>query len=63
MDVYELSTLLKDKTNGLDMDLDPVVSENLGAILLCFGEIEHEPRYGERVPEETEEEKRVRVIA
>lgn len=36
--------------------------ENLGSILLCFGEIEHELFYGERVPPETNEEKRDREI-
>lgn len=43
--------------------MEPIIQENLGAILLCFGEIEHEPRYGERIPEETEEEKRARLVA
>ena len=32
----------------------------MGSILLCFGEIEHELRYGERVPPETEEDKKER---
>ena len=45
------------------MDIDPVLQENLGAILLCFGEIEHELKYGERIPEDTEDEKRARVVA
>lgn len=30
-------------------------------MLLCFGEVEHELRYGERVPEETEEERRAKI--
>lgn len=63
VDVYELAARLKDKDNGLDMDLDPIMAENMGAILLCFGEIEHELRYGERVLEETEEEKREKLKA
>ena len=33
----------------------------MGSILLCFGEIEHELRYGERVPPETDEEKKERI--
>jgi len=32
-------------------------------MLLCFGEIEHDLHYGERVPPETEEEKRARFVA
>jgi len=62
VDVFELAARLKDKENGLDMELDPVLTENLGAILLCFGEIEHELRYAERVPEDTEEEKRQKAV-
>ena len=44
-------------------DLPPDLSENLGAMLLCFGEIEHDLHYGERVPPETEDEKRARIVA
>ena len=58
IDVHELASKLK-----TDMDIDPVLQENLGAILLCFGEIEHELKYGERIPEDTEDEKRARVVA
>lgn len=63
IDVHELASKLKDKEKGLDLDIDPVLQENLGAILLCFGEIEHELKYGERIPEDTEDEKRQRVVA
>lgn len=63
VDVNELAFRLRDKERGLGMEVDPVIAENLGPILLCFGEIEHEPRYGERIPEETEEEKRARMVA
>ena len=45
------------------MELDQVITENLGSILLCFGDIEFEPMYGERIPPETEEEKRQRMAA
>ena len=44
-------------------DLQPDLSENLGAMLLCFGEIEHDLHYGERIPPETEDEKRSRIVA
>lgn len=59
VDVYELARRLADEGH----EMDPVLLENMGAILLCFGEIEHELHYGERVPEETEEEKRARYVA
>lgn len=44
-------------------ELDTNLIENLGAMLLCFGEIEHDLHYGERIPPETEEEKRARFVA
>jgi len=59
VDVYELAT----KLVQVGFDMDAMLIENLGAILLCFGEIEHELHYGERVPPETEEEKRARILA
>jgi hypothetical protein len=59
IDVYELPHLLQKKGEHMDQTL----LENLGAILLCFGEIEHELQYGERIPPETEEERRARIIA
>lgn len=58
VDVYELgSRLVKE-----GYELDPILLENMGSILLCFGEIEHELYYGERIPEETEEDKRTRIV-
>jgi len=59
VDVNELAGLLIKE----GMELDPVLLENLGSILLCFGEIENEPHYGDRVPPETEDEKRQRIVA
>ena len=38
VDVYELASLLV--AEGYEMD--PILVENLGAMLMCFGEIEHE---------------------
>ena len=32
-------------------------------MLLCFGEIEHDLQYGDRVPPDTEDEKRARFVA
>jgi hypothetical protein len=58
VDVYELSAKLV--IEGYEMD--PVLIENLGSMLMCFGEIEHELHYGQRIPLETEEEKRARIV-
>jgi len=64
VDVYELAARLSDKEHGgLGMDLGPELAEDLGAVLLCFGEIEHDLRYGYRVPAETVEEKKQRLRA
>jgi len=40
--------------------IEPIILENLGSILSCFGEIQFERNWGERVPEDTEEEKRAK---
>ena len=57
--MFELAGLLAAEGR----DLQPDLSENLGAMLLCFGEIEHDLHYGERIPPETEDEKRARIVA
>jgi hypothetical protein len=36
---------------------------DLGAILVCFGEIEFEAKYGNRIPPETEDQRRAAIIA
>lgn len=59
VDVHELAALLVKE----GMELETTITENLGSILLCFGDIEFEPRYGDRVPPETEDEKRQRIVA
>ena len=59
VDVFELARLLA--TEGFDQD--PVLNENMASILLCFGEIEHDIQYGERIPPETEDERKLRFIA
>ena len=51
---HELAMLLVKKGEVLD----EVLKENLGSVLLCFGEIEHIEEYGMRIPKETEEERR-----
>lgn len=42
IDVYELSHLLQKKGEYIDSTL----LENLGSILMCFGQIEYELQYG-----------------
>jgi hypothetical protein len=58
IDVFELAG----RFHQASLEIDSTLLENLGSILLCFGEIEHELYYGERVPPETNEEKRDREI-
>jgi hypothetical protein len=38
------------------------MEEQLGAILICFGEIEFERGYGERVPPETDEQRKAKML-
>ena len=59
VDVHELARKLVEDGH----EMDPVIVDNMGAILLCFGEIEHELKYGERIPEDTEEQKRAKKVA
>ena len=59
VDVYELAGKLVKE----GYDLDGTLVSNMGSILLCFGEIEHELRYGERIPPETEDERRTKAMA
>ena len=38
--------------------LDPKIVDNLGPMFICFGDISFDLEQTERMPEETEEEKR-----
>ena len=60
VDVNELASKLVETGN---FDFDEIIVANLGCILLCFGQIDHDERYGERIPADTEEEKRARFVA
>jgi len=60
VDVYELAGRLHAQEN---FDFDQNLIDNMGSILMCFGEIEHELLYGERIPPDTEDEKRARIVA
>jgi len=59
VDVHELARRLAEEGH----EIDNVLIDNMGAILLCFGEIEHELKYGYRIPPETEDERRARHVA
>lgn len=51
IDVHELPAILN--TEGFN--LDGLLYESLGSMLLCFGDIEVERRFGDRPPPITEE--------
>jgi len=55
VDVHELALLLNKA--GFD-NLDNTMVENLGSILMCFGEVEYDMCYGERIPPDTDDDKR-----
>jgi hypothetical protein len=59
VDVYELAELMQKNLFNISAE----IKENLGAILVCFGEIEYELKYGYRIPPETDEQKRAAIIA
>lgn len=46
--------------NGYAMDA--TTSENLGATLICFGLIELTEAWGERVPPETDEQRKAKML-
>jgi hypothetical protein len=51
MDVHELAPALQEA----GVNLDPMIAESLGSLLLCFGDIEHDKNWGDRLPPDTEE--------
>lgn len=58
IDVHEIAQKLSQEGFEISQNL----MENLGNILMCFGEIEHELSYGERIPPESEEERRAKIV-
>jgi len=58
IDIREIAPRLK--TNGFPIDQQ--MEENLGALLLCFGDIAFESGYGERVPPETDEQRKAKML-
>ena len=54
MDVHELSGYLAES----GINFEPTISESLGGILLCFGDIEVDKDWGDRLPPDTEEQRK-----
>ena len=44
------------------LSIDQHMSETLGALLICFGDIDYEEGYGERIPPETEEQRKAKGL-
>jgi hypothetical protein len=58
MDVHELSGYLAES----GINFEPIISESLGGILLCFGDIEVDKDWGDRLPPDTEEQRKAKVL-
>ena len=58
IDIKEISQRLQ--AHGFPMDQH--MADNLGALLICFGDIEFEVGYGERVPPETDEQRKAKML-
>jgi len=56
IDIKEIAPRLQQQNIPLDQQL----ADNLSAILLCFGDIDYEVAYGERVPPETDEQRKAK---
>ena len=50
------------KLTNSGLNLEPHQNDNLGAILLCFGTIDHDRNWGERVPPETDEQRKAKML-
>lgn len=50
------------KLNDKGIIMDPKISDNIGPIMICFGDINYELKSQYRLPEETEEEKRAAAL-
>lgn len=58
MDVHELNGCLQEAS----INLDPEVGNSLGSMLLCFGDIEVDKGWGDRLPPDTEEQRKAKVL-
>ena len=54
-------TEMASKLTGAGLNLESFQVENLGGILQCFGEIDHDHTWGERVPPETDEQRKAKM--
>lgn len=50
------------KLTAAGLNLETYQVENLGGILQCFGEIENDNTWGERVPPETDEQRKAKML-
>ena len=51
MDVHEFSGYLAEA----GLQFEPAITESLGSLLLCFGDIEVDKNWGDRAPPETDD--------
>lgn len=58
VDIKEMSI----KLAAAGLNLEAHQAENLGAILLCFGVIDHDITWGDRVPPETDDQRRAKML-
>ena len=58
VDINEMAGQL----SAAGLNLEPHHTENLGAILLCFGTIDHDRTWGERVPPETDDQRKAKLL-
>ena len=58
IDIKEVAPRLQQQGFAIDQHM----VDQLGALLICFGGIEHEDGYGERIPPETEEQRKAKML-
>lgn len=57
VNIKEFGKLMSQK----GVNLDTKIVDNIGAMLICFGDIQYDLEQTERMPEETEEERRAAI--
>lgn len=58
IDIKEIAPRLQQQGLALDQQM----AENMASLLICFGDIENEEGYGERVPPETEDQRKAKML-
>jgi hypothetical protein len=58
MDVHEMYGCLLEAS----INIDPEIGQSLGSLLMCFGDIEVEKGWGDRLPVDTEEQRKAKVL-